>query len=73
MLLLRGVRTLLERFNVSIEEHTGTVDGRDYAGIVYGAMTDDGYGVGTPFKSSKIGRDVVIGLYRNTTRNRNAN
>ena len=52
------LRTLLERFNVSIEEHTGTVDGRDYAGIVYGAMTDDGYGVGTPFKSSKIGRDV---------------
>lgn len=52
------LRTLLERFNVSIEERTGTVDGRDYAGIVYGAMTDDGYGVGTPFKSSKIGRDV---------------
>lgn len=50
--------TLLERFNVSIEERTGTVSGRSYAGIVYGAMTDDGYGVGTPFKSSKIGRDV---------------
>ena len=52
------LRTLLERFNVSIEERTGTVSGRSYAGIVYGAMTDDGYGVGTPFKSSKIGRDV---------------
>lgn len=52
------LRTLLERFNVSIEECTGNVDGRSYAGIVYGAMTDDGYGVGTPFKSSKIGRDV---------------
>ena len=52
------LRTLLERFNVSIEERTGTIDGRSYAGIVYGAMTDDGYGVGTPFKSSKIGRDV---------------
>ena len=45
------LRTLLERFNVSIEERTGTIDGRSYAGIVYGAMTDDGYGVGTPFKS----------------------
>jgi len=52
------LRTLLERFNVSVEERTGTIDGRDYAGIVYGVITDDGYGVGTPFKSSKIGKDV---------------
>lgn len=51
-------RTLLERFNVSVEERTGTVDGRSYAGMVYGALTDDGYGIGTPIKSSKIGKDV---------------
>ena len=51
-------RTLLERFNVSVNERTGTVDGRNYAGIVYGALTGDGYGTGTPFKSSKIGKDV---------------
>lgn len=51
-------RTLLERFNVSTEERTGTVDGRSYAGMVYGALTDDGYGIGTPFKSSRIGKDV---------------
>ena len=51
-------RTLLERFNISVEERTGTIDGRNYAGIVYGTMTDDGYGIGTPFKSSKIGKDV---------------
>ena len=51
-------RTLLERFNVSVEERTGTIEGRTYAGIVYGALTDDGYGIGTPFKSSKIGKDV---------------
>lgn len=51
-------RTLLEAFNVSVEERTGTIDERNYAGIVYGAMTDDGYGIGTPFKSSRIGRDV---------------
>ena len=50
--------TLLELFNVSVEERTGTVDGRDYAGVIYGAMTDDGYGIGTPFKSSRIGKDV---------------
>ena len=51
-------RTLLERFNVSIEERTGTIDGRSYAGIVYGALTDDGYGIGTPIKSSKLGKDI---------------
>ena len=51
-------RTLLERFNISVEERTGTIDGRNYAGIIYGALTDDGYGIGTPFKSSKIGKDV---------------
>ena len=51
-------RTLLELFNVSVEERSGTIDGRNYAGIVYGAMTDDGYGIGTPIKSSKIGKDV---------------
>ena len=51
-------RTLLERFNVSIEERAGTVGGRSYAGIVYGTLTDDGYGIGTPFKSSCIGKDV---------------
>ena len=51
-------RTLLEAFNVSAEERTGTIDGRDYAGMIYGALTDDGYGIGTPFKSSHIGKDV---------------
>lgn len=51
-------RTLLERFNVSVEERTGIVDGRNYAGVIYGALTDDGYGTGIPFKSSKIGKEV---------------
>ena len=51
-------RALLEAFNVSAEEQTGTIDGRDYAGMIYGALTDDGYGIGTPFKSSRIGKDV---------------
>ncbi len=50
--------TLLETFNVSVEERTGTIAGRNYAGIIYGALTDDGYGVGTPYKSSRIGWDV---------------
>ena len=29
-------RPLLARFNVSVEERTGTIDGRDYAGVIYG-------------------------------------
>ena len=57
MLVLRRVCTLLELFNVSVEERTGTIDGRNYAGSVR-ALTDDGYGIGTPFKSSRIGKDV---------------
>ncbi len=51
-------RTLLECYNIQVMEMTGTVEGRDYAGIVYGAMGDDGYGRGKPIKSSRIGRDV---------------
>lgn len=51
-------RTLLELFNISVEERTGTIDGRNYAGVIYGALTDDGYGTGTPIKSSKIGKGV---------------
>ncbi|WP_302385545.1 conjugal transfer protein MobB [Alistipes shahii] len=51
-------RTLLELFNISVEERTGTIVGRDYAGVIYGALTDNGYGIGTPIKSSRIGKDV---------------
>ena len=52
------LRTLLELYNMQVVEMTGTIEGRDYAGIVYGARGDDGYGRGKPIKSSRIGRDV---------------
>lgn len=52
------LRTLLELFNISIEERCGTIEGRDYAGIMYGALTDDRQRIGTPIKSSRIGQDV---------------
>lgn len=51
-------RTLLECYNIQIMEMTGTIEGRDYAGIVYGAMGDDGCGRGKPIKSSRMGKDV---------------
>ena len=51
-------RTLLECYNIQVMEMTGTIEGRDYAGIVYGAMGDDSYGRGMPIKSSHMGKDV---------------
>ncbi|WP_230312039.1 hypothetical protein [Alistipes senegalensis] len=61
-------RTLLEAFNVSAEERTGSIDGRDYAGMIYGALTDDGYGIGTPFKSSRIGEEQQQQIRKKTKR-----
>lgn len=52
------LRTLLEYFNVSIEECRGTAHGHEYAGILYGALDDDATPQGVPIKSSRIGRDV---------------
>lgn len=52
------LRTLLELFNVSIKEQKGTIRGRDYAGILYGALDSNGWHVGVPIKASRIGRDV---------------
>ncbi|MCM1301523.1 MAG: relaxase/mobilization nuclease domain-containing protein [Bacteroides cellulosilyticus] len=52
------LRTLLELYNIQIMEMTGTIDGRDYAGIVYGTMGEDGYGRGKPIKASRMGKDV---------------
>ena len=52
------LRTLLEYFNVSIEECRGTAHGHEYAGILYGALDDDAMPQGVPIKSSRIGRDV---------------
>ena len=60
------LRTLLEYFNVSIEECRGTAHGHEYAGILYGALDDDAMPQGVPIKSSRIGRDVghrALGRY----------
>lgn len=62
--------TLLEHSNISVEERTGTIDGRDYAEVVYSAMTDNGYGIGTPIKSSRIGKTSVIKPFKSITRSR---
>lgn len=48
--------TLLNLYNVTAYEVRGSVDGKEYHGIMYGALDDDGQQAGTPFKSSKFGK-----------------
>lgn len=49
--------TLLGRRNVAVEEVSGEVRGKPYAGILYGALDDRRERVGKPFKSSLFGRE----------------
>lgn len=51
-------RTLLEMFNVSVEEVKGEYKGKLYQGLVYSALDDKGEKVGVPIKSSKFGKSV---------------
>ena len=53
---LAEYNTLLTLYNVTVYEVRGSVDGKEYHGIMYGALDDDGRQVGTPFKSSKFGK-----------------
>lgn len=53
---LAEYNTLLNLYNVTVYEVRGSVDGKEYHGIMYGALDDDGMQVGTPFKSSKFGK-----------------
>ena len=53
---LAEYNTLLNLYNVTVYEVRGNVDGKEYHGIMYGALDDDGQQVGTPFKSSKFGK-----------------
>ena len=53
---LAEYNTLLNLYNVTVYEVRGSVDGKEYHGIMYGTLDDDGRQVGTPFKSSKFGK-----------------
>ena len=53
---LAEYNTLLNLYNVTVYEVRGSVDGKEYHGIMYGALDDDGQQTGTPFKSSKFGK-----------------
>lgn len=51
-------RTLLEMFNVTVEEVKGEHKGRVYQGLIYSAIDDKGDKIGVPIKSSKLGKSV---------------
>ena len=53
---LAEYNTLLNSYNVTVYEIRGSVGGKEYHGIMYGALDDDGMQVGTSFKSSKFGK-----------------
>ena len=53
---LAEYNTLLELYNVTVYEVRGSVNGKEYHGIMYGALDDSGQQAGTPFKSSKFGK-----------------
>lgn len=51
-------RTLLELFNVTVEEVKGAIYDKPYQGLLYVATDDKGKRISTPFKSSLFGKSV---------------
>ena len=47
---------VLSLYNIRCEPTDGKVNGRDYHGLVYFAMNDNGDTVSTPFKASRLGK-----------------
>lgn len=52
---LTELNTLLELYNIRIDEVKGQERGRSYRGIMYGALDKTGERAGTPIKSSALG------------------
>lgn len=51
-------RTLLEQFNVTVDEVKGEHRGKPFQGLIYSVIDDKGEKVGVPVKSSKFGKSV---------------
>lgn len=47
---------LLSLYGLTSEETNGKVNGREYHGIVYSVLDDDGRKIGNPFKASRLGK-----------------
>lgn len=58
---------VLGLFNIRCEQTDGRVNGREYHGLVYFALGDDGKPIAAPFKASRLGkfagREAVDGRY----------
>ncbi len=57
-LSMNEYRTLLQQYNVTVEEAHGKVHGREYHGLVYSTTDDKGNKIGNPFKSSLYGKSI---------------
>ena len=53
-------RALLSLYNIGVEEVKGEVNGCNYHGILYSALNKDGKKIGTPIKSSVLGKSTGI-------------
>ncbi|MFV0266568.1 MAG: conjugal transfer protein MobB [Draconibacterium sp.] len=51
-------RALLSLYNIGVEEVQGTRSGKPYRGLLYSALDVEGNKVGTPIKSSALGKTV---------------
>lgn len=64
---------VLSLYNIRCEPTDGKVNGREYHGLVYFAMNDNGETVSNPFKSSRLGkfasRAAVEGRFERATQN----
>lgn len=47
---------ILSLYNVKCEQTDGRVNGREYHGLVYFALDDEGKTIATPFKASRLGK-----------------
>lgn len=58
---------VLGLFNIRCEQTDGRVNGREYHGLVYFALDDDGKPIASPFKASRLGkfagREAIDGKY----------
>ncbi|MDR2915374.1 MAG: relaxase/mobilization nuclease domain-containing protein [Tannerella sp.] len=51
-------RALLSIYNIGVEEASGEVRGKQYRGLVYSALDNEGNKIGNPIKSSSIAKSV---------------
>ncbi|MDR1632214.1 MAG: relaxase/mobilization nuclease domain-containing protein, partial [Dysgonamonadaceae bacterium] len=55
---LKEYKALLTLYNIGMEEIHGEIKGKEYKGLVYSTLNDNGEKVGNPFKSSLFGKSV---------------